>query len=193
MRIRKNIAIKNIAVDVEYRSVYDVAVIESARLDAERVRPGGYVKVQVTYRPFLEDPVVRTYPVTVPADAEEGYAIVFVGDADAYETWERSRAPDRYSVSDARRMLELLSRGGTQQQLRVSLVTTKMGIAVQGAELPNLPLSVLSVMSPQIQNGEGQPTRGSILAEATFPTPFVLQGSTLLPLFIDRNAPSQIR
>ena len=187
----EEIGITNIHLDLEYRDGFDVGVMETARLDRERVRPGGTVKLMVTYRPYLDDPMTHTYDIHIPQDAEEGQALVFVGDSAAHEAWEQARAPERYQPSTAARLLDLLERGGTQREVWISVVAPKMGVAIKGAELPKLPLSVLSVMTPTTQDGNGQPTRGSVLIESKHTTPFVLHGSTLLPINIDPSAPQR--
>jgi hypothetical protein len=185
----EEIPIRDITVEVDYQDQRHAAVIESARLSKLRVRPGDAVQLSVLYRPYLDDPILKRYDLIVPRDAPDGPAMVFLGDANAYEGWSRSRARDRYQATNARQLLELLARGGQQDHLRVELLTANMGVALGGEEMPNLPLSMLTVMNTPTQQGESNLTRASALAEMSFATPFVLSGSTLLPLIIDSEAP----
>ena len=118
--------------------------------------------------------------------------MAFVGDENSYLSWERTRATKKYQPSNAEQLLELLAQGGGGDRLMISLVSSKMGVAVAGEELPSLPLSMLNVMNVSAQDGESNLTRGSVIAETTFTAPFdppyVLSGGTLLSFVIDRDA-----
>jgi len=185
----EELPIRSMALSVQYEDRRTSAAIESVRLGKTRVRPGDTIEVAVTYHPYLDDPVVRRYTVRVPENAPEGFALLFVGDAGGYQTWERSRAMDRFQAQNAHQLLALLREGESQDRLVASLVTLNAGVAMAGNELSSLPLSMLSVMDAASQDGEGNMTRGSVLTTQSFDTPFVLSGNTLLPITIDRDAP----
>ena len=187
------IPVERIDLDVDFGDARQAAVIENARIAKQRVRPGDSAVVTVTFRPYLDAPIVKTYEVNVPADAPEGFTMVFVGDVSSYLSWERSRAARKYQPSNATQMLEVLAQGGRGDRVVISLISSKMGVAVAGNELPSLPLSVLNVMNAPAQSGESALTRGSVIAEATvdppFDRPYVDSGGTLLSFFVDRDAP----
>ena len=187
------IPVERVDLDVEFGDARQAAVIENARIAKQRVRPGDTATVTVTFRPYLDEPVVKAYEVEVPTDAPEGFTMAFVGDENSYFSWERSRAAKKYQPSNARQMLEVLSHAGRSDRVVISLISSKMGVAVAGEELPSLPLSMLNVMNAPAQSGESALTRGSVIAEATveppFDRPYVVSGGTLLSFFIDRDAP----
>ena len=56
-------------------------------------------------------------------------------------------------------------------------------MTVQGQEFPELPVSMLSVMSTPTQSGEGGPTRGTTLHFEKVTTPYVVSGSRFLALY----------
>jgi hypothetical protein len=186
------IPIERIDLDVEFGDARQAAAIISARITKQRVRPGDSVDVAVTFRPYLDEPVVKSYSVAIPPDAPEGFTMAFVGDENSYLSWERTRATKKYQPSNAEQLLELLAQGGGGDRLMISLVSSKIGVAVAGEELPSLPLSMLNVMNASAQDGESNLTRGSVIAETTFAAPFdrpyVLSGGTLLSFVIDRDA-----
>ncbi len=187
------IPIARIDLDVDFGDARQAAVIQEARIGRGRIRPGDTAVVSVTFRPYLDEPVVKSYTVDIPPDAPEGFTMAFVGDENSYLSWERSRATKRYQPSNARQMLDILSKGGGGDRLVISLISSKMGVAVAGEELPSLPLSMLNVMNAPVQSGESSLTRGSVIAETTvsapFDRPYVVNGGTLLSFIIDRDAP----
>ncbi|HIF23752.1 MAG TPA: hypothetical protein EYQ27_18025, partial [Gemmatimonadetes bacterium] len=124
------IPIERIDLDVEFGDARQAAAITSARITKQRVRPGDSVDVAVTFRPYLDEPVVKSYSVAIPPDAPEGFTMAFVGDENSYLSWERTRATKKYQPSNAEQLLELLAQGGGGDRLMISLVSSKMGVAV---------------------------------------------------------------
>jgi hypothetical protein len=185
----EELPIRNVALEIEYGDLRNTATLDSVRLSKTRVKPGETVELTAVYRPYLDDPIAKRYPIRIPAETPEGFILLYAGDADTYRSWDRSRATDKYNPSNVTQLLKILSQGESSDHLVVSLMSANVGVAVAGAEMPNLPLTMLSVMSAPAQNGESSLTRGTEIAMNAFPTPYVLNGSTLLPLVVDNNAP----
>lgn len=185
----EELPVRSVSLDVEYGDLRRTATLESARLSKTRVKPGETVELTVVYRPYLDDPVAKRYPLRIPPDTPDGVLMLYVGDADTYRSWDRSRAAEKYIPSNATQLLKILSQGERNDHLVTSLITANAGVASRGAEMPNLPLTMLSVMSTPLQNGESGLTRGTEMATLAFPTPYVLSGSALLALLVDSNAP----
>ncbi|GIX05639.1 MAG: hypothetical protein KatS3mg115_0042 [Candidatus Poribacteria bacterium] len=180
--------LQRVLLEVEYVDGQESAAIVAARLDRSRARPGETLELAVTYHPYLDDPIVERYRVPVPADMPEGPAMLFLGDGESYRSWERARARERYQVVSAEKLLQQLREEGDRPELYVALITPmRLGISIPGAELPNLPLSVLNVMTGATQAGEGNLTQGSEIARYVFETPFVITGSTVLGFTVDRE------
>ena len=180
--------IERVSMDVQFEEARSIAVIDSARITKESVRPGESVEVAVTYRPYLDDMFVKRYTVKIPTDAPEGFSLLFLGDPSSYESWEFSRARGKFQPENAQQMLELLSQPAAQNSLVLSVMSMQMGVTVGGEELPDLPLTVLNVMNTTRQRGESDLTSGSVIVEKTFDAPFVVNGSTALPFYIDSDA-----
>ncbi len=183
------VAVKRIHLELEYRDQRENAAIQKVRIGKRRVRPGEHVEIAVTYRPYLEAPVVKRYKIQIPENAAEGFAFLFIGDPSSHEFWERQRASQRYQANSVQQLVKNLERGGGDRGVVITVVSARMGLAVSGEELPNIPVTMLNVMdTPQHRGGAGL-TSGSIILEERRETPFLPNGSALMTFFIDPLAP----
>ena len=185
----EEVGIERIDLEIEYRDRRESAVIQKARIGKRRVRPGDSIELAITYRPFLEDPVVKRYKVQIPENAPDGFAFVFIGDPASHDRWERQRAVERYQAGSVKQLVENLSRGGSQRGVMISVASGRMGLAVDGGELPNLPNTMLGVMDTAQHRGGAGLTTGSLILEERLETPFLADGSALLTFMIDSKAP----
>ena len=183
------VSIKRIHLEAEYRDKRENALIQMARIGKRRVRPGEHVELAVTFRPYLESPVVKRYKIQIPENAPTGYAQLFVGAPDSHDIWERSRAYERYQETNLEQLIENLARGGSQRGIVVSVVSARRGVAVNGGELPNIPLTMLNVMDAPQHRGGARLTDGSIILEERRETPFLASGSASMTIIIDSKAP----
>ena len=183
------VSVKRVHLEVEYRDRRENAAIQKARIGKRRVRPGEHVELAVTYRPYLEAPVVKRYKVQIPENAADGFAFVFIGDPSSHSFWEQSRASQRYQAGSVQQLVKNLERGGGDRGVVISVVSARMGLAVDGGELPNIPVTMLNVMDTPQHRGGADLTSGSIIHEERRETPFLAEGSALMTFFIDSQAP----
>ena len=185
----EKIDVERIDLDVKMEDKRKTAVIEAVRIDKDRYRPGEKIEVTMRLRPYLETPILQTGTITIPEDAPEGLTTLLAISPNLYESWQRARAPLNYQPTNINQLIKLLQREENNSDIILELFVPKVGMTVQGEEFPELPVSMLSVMSTPTQSGEGGPTRGTTLHFEKLTTPYVVSGSRFLRFTVDRNAP----
>ena len=185
----KKIDVERIDLDIKMEDKRKTAVIEAVRIDKNRYRPGEKIEVTMRLRPYLEAPIIQTGTITIPEDAPEGLTTLLAISPNLYESWQRARAPLNYQPTNINQLIKLLQREENNSDIILELFVPKGGMTVQGEEFPELPVSMLSVMSTPTQSGEGGPTRGTTLHFEKVTTPYVVSGSRFLRFTVDRNAP----
>ena len=180
---------ERIDLDIKMGDKRKTAVIEAVRIDKNRYRPGEKIEVTIRLRPYLEAPIIQAGTITIPEDAPEGLTTLLAISPALYEGWQRTRAPLNYQPTNINQLIKLLQREENNSDIILELFVPKAGMTVQGEEFPELPVSMLSVMSTPTQSGEGGPTRGTALHFEKVTTSYVVSGGQFLRFTVDRNAP----
>ena len=185
----EKIDVERIDLDIKMEDKRKTAIVEAVRIDKNRYRPGEKIEVTIRLRPYLEAPIIQTGSITIPEDAPEGLTTLLTISSSLYESWQRTRAPLNYQPTNINQLIKLLQREENNSDIILELFVPKVGMTVRGEEFPELPISMLSVMSAPTQSGEGGPTRGTTLHLEKVTTPYVVSGSRFLRFTVDRNAP----
>ena len=185
----EKIDVERIDINVKMEDKRKTAVIEAIRIDKNRYRPGEKIEVTMRLRPYLEVPIIQTGTITIPEDAPDGLTTLLAISPNLYEGWQRTRAPLNYQPTNINQLIKLLQREENNSDIILELFVPRVGMTIQGEEFPELPVSMLSVMSTPTQSGEGGPTRGTTLHFEKVSTPYVVSGSRFLRFTVDRNAP----
>ena len=185
----EKIDVERIDINVKMEDKRKTAVIEAVRIDKDRYRPGEKIEVTMRLRPYLEAPIIQTGTITIPEDAPDGLTTLLAISPNLYESWQRARAPLNYQPTNINQLIKLLQREENNSDIILELFVPKVGMTIQGEEFPELPVSMLSVMSTPTQSGEGGPTRGTTLHFEKVSTPYVVSGSRFLRFTVDHNAP----
>jgi hypothetical protein len=184
----EEIGIERVELDVKIEDRRNTATIESARVDRNLYKPGDKVRLALSIRPYLENPIQKTLEIQLPEDIPEGQVMMIVGSASAILAWDRSRAPQKYRPRNINQLMELIQIGEKNDSLIVELFVPQPGLTVSGKELPDLPISMFYVMNSSQQTGEVNMTKGTTLLREVIPTKFVLSGSKMLRFTVSRKA-----
>jgi len=185
----QKVEVEGISVDISIKDKRNTARIEGLRINKKRYKPGDEIQMFITLRPYLEQPIFQKATVTIPKDIPDGIARLMVSSVSANESWQRNRAPLNFRPKNIEQLIKLLQRGESRNSIIIEIYVPKVGMTVQGEEMPELPLSALSVMTYSTQAGAGGFTRGTTLLRETLPTEYFISGGATLRLIIDRNAP----
>ena len=146
------------------------------------------LEVMVFFTPYMEDTVTERFEVVIPNDAPEGRSFLRISDAASSDSWEKARAPMKSRIVDVPHLIRRIQEEESNNDIIVELFVPKVGITIRDQELPALPLTAFSVMSSPKQTGGSGPTRGTTFLKQRIHTDYVISGSAMLILDIDRDA-----
>lgn len=184
----QELGIEKVELEVKIEDRRNTAVIEGARIDRKVYKPGEKVGLTLSIRPYLENPIEKRFEIQLPKDIPEGPVVMIIGSASAILSWDKSRAPQKYSPRNIEQLLEIIQKGEKNDRLVVELFAPKPGLTISGEELPDLPISMFYVMNSSQQTGEVSMTKGTTLLREVIPTNFVLSGSRMLRFTVSRRA-----
>lgn len=184
----QNVELEKIDLNFTFEDKRKAANLESVRINKNLVKPGEEVELQISLAPYLGKPVLKTHRLQIPADIPEGNYMLIISSALAARAFEISRAPFLFQPKNFDQLLEIIQMSDRSDEIIVELFSPKFGLAVSGSELPNLPLSVLSVMNSPKQSGERGITRGVKLLKDKILTEYVVSGQQILQIRVSENA-----
>ncbi len=182
------VQVENITLDLKIGDKRRTARIQSLRMDKLRYRPGDTVEVEIVLQPYLEAPITQTGTITIPKDAPEGLVTLLAGNANFHESWQRARAPLNFRHKNINQLIKLLQRGERNSDIIMELFVPEPGLTVRGEEFESLPPSVMSVMNTAKQTGDSGYTSATTLHIDRIATDYVISGSGIIRLVVDRNA-----
>lgn len=163
------------------------ADIEAVELDADQYEPGETVTALVTLRPYKQPRRRMTLNLKLPADLAEGNYTATVGDdlnraRNDLRDDPALQFPD--TMKDVLRTLELVT-GARRDHLALRVPTRDVGVHLDGKNLPDLPASMVQILSGTKRGGLVQPIKSALTVRAA--TPYVLQGSRTIAFRVVRN------
>lgn len=184
----EEVDVENLLLDVIFDDKRSNASMESVQINRNTIRPGDPLELTMTIRPYMADVVTKKFEIVIPKDMPEGPAMLGIFDARANATWEKSRAPGKFQVSDINQLIRQIQEDESNNDIIIQLFTPQVGVTIGDQELPALPLTTFSVMnSPKYKSDSGI-TRGTTFMKERLSTEYVISGSTMLMLNIDRDA-----
>lgn len=182
------VKVESVNFDIKIEDKRKTAQILTAQLDKNVYRPGEEVKMTLTVRPYLEQPITLTGTIKIPKDTPDGIVLLRAMSSSSYQGWQRSRAPGASRATNISQLIKILQRGEPNTNLILELSAPKPGLTVQGEEFSDLPISVMSVMNTATRLGERGYTVGTALHSNKVETNYIIVGSASMPIAVNRNA-----
>jgi hypothetical protein len=146
------------------------AVLESATLSRSEAHAGDTLQVQATLRPYQGATRTVTLPVHLPGTLAPGPIRIVVADG---ATIDRLTQPSSRSAGHASGLADTIAALNRAPQA-----------LLEGATLPQLPLSMANVFEPLKQTQEFQLNGESVLSLSSAETGYALSGAQVLSLTI---------
>jgi hypothetical protein len=161
------------------------ATVERVWLDEARPRAGRTVPLKVLLRTYHGEDLLRTIPITIPANARGSLAIM-VSDGQRLSLTEQREA----RISQPRSVAQLVRTLNTARHnstLYVKLLASDAGAVVNGELLSSLPPSILAVLEADRSGGNFSPLANATIGEWELPTDHVISGVRLLTIQVSPN------
>jgi hypothetical protein len=130
------------------------------------VEAGDRLVVQVAIQNWLGGLEVLRHEIELPEETPPGYVELTVSDAWQQLAQKVKRNPDRYRTRDLRELLDLLKEFYRGDDLFFTVASISPGASVFGVEMPDLPTSVLRVMTDSGTRGTGVVLSTKVLVES---------------------------
>jgi hypothetical protein len=162
------------------------ATLQRVWLDEQRPRPGRTAPLKVALRTFRGEEVVRSLPITIPANAT-GTLSIQVMDGSRLEQSEQREARLPQQLRSVSQMIRMLNKARRNNMLYVRLLGPEAGAVVNGETLSSLPPSVLGVLEADRSGGSFNPLQTATLGEWELPTDHAVSGSRTLQITVSPN------
>jgi hypothetical protein len=183
----ENVRIKSIECATEIQAGRRVADIETTELDSDTYAPGETLKATVTLRTFKGAKQRITLEVKLPADLSDGSYTALIGDDLNNARAEMRDQPHLGMPQTVEHLFDgirlQLAAKRTNLVVRVPL-TGGTGVTVSGKTLPNLPPSMVQILSSS-KRSSTQTILSALVARAN--TPWVIQGADTLRFNVAKN------
>ena len=161
-----------------------LGAIEGAWSDKSEASPGEQVGIKVLVRPYRGAPFLTELPITIPASAH-GPLRVLISDADTLNRMGHSFGLGPQSrLAGLEQLITLLNRERRNNRLYVTLLQPTPTLLVEEKELPNSPVSQLSVLDQQRAPGSSFLLRESVAGEWSQAMNQVITGQQMLTITI---------
>ncbi len=131
------------------------ATIDNAWIEKNEVQPGETVSVKVLLRPYRGAPFIQEIPITIPSQAARGTLQLVVSDADTLNRNVQSLAnTTQGQLPGLEELIKLMNRERQNNRLYATLLQPTPTLLVEDKEMPNAPVSEISVLD-QRQNPGG--------------------------------------
>lgn len=180
----ETVDVERMTLTIDATEEAQTARIERVWLDTTRPRAGQTVDVRVLLRTFKGQQIVKTIPITLPANAS-GSMQLLVADAGRLSQEDRreTRGAEAQQVSQ---LIRTFNRARKNNRLYVRLSAPDAGAIVNGEPMAALPPSVLAVLEADRNSGSFGALRTATRGEWELPVELAVSGSRQLTISLDQ-------
>jgi len=180
-------SVKSVSAEVHLRDGLQSANLDSAFVDRSIVKPGETIQVSAYVRPWRKEQQRLSTTLRIPATLPNGRYNVAICDSRQREAADVVRAPGLYRAHDFADVVRILRIHYRPDRLYVMLTSPEGGVTIDGREFDQLPPSIQNTLTQLRDREKTAPTIGQVLAETTLDVPFVLSGSQITQIEVDRR------
>ncbi|HXQ26734.1 MAG TPA: SpoIVB peptidase S55 domain-containing protein [Candidatus Acidoferrales bacterium] len=161
------------------------ATIDNAWIERSSVRPGETVAVKVLLRPYRGAPFIQEIPVTIPAQTGRGTLQLMISDA-AYlnRNVQSLAATSQGQLPGLEELIQLINRERHNDRLYAVLLQSTPTMLVEDKEMPNVPMSAISVLDQRQNPGNARLLLQSTAGEWSVEMHQVIAGQHMLTITV---------
>jgi hypothetical protein len=182
----KQVRVKKIECETVLKAGRISADIEAVELDSDTYAPGETLKGTAYLRPFQGQRLRVPVSIKLPADLPEGTYSAQVCDDLTCARLDLRDNPLLYNPQNVEQIFAALKvqTDAKRTNLTLRVPVSAVGVALDGKSLPNLPPSMVQIMSQSRRTGV-QNISGALSSRQ--PTEWVIQGSEFVRFNVSRN------
>jgi len=133
------------------------AKIENAWIEKSEVQPGETVAVKVLLRPYRGSPFIQEMPITIPAEVARGTLQLVISDADTVNrNLQFLASSSQGQLPGLEELIKLVNRERHNDRLYATLLQPTPTLLVEDKEMPNAPVSEISVLNEHQNPGSAR-------------------------------------
>jgi hypothetical protein len=177
--------IERIDLHVKALTEHRWATIDNAWVERSEVRPGDSVAVKVLLRPYRGAPFIQEIPVTIPAQTTRGALQLVVSGADFLNRSVQSlAATSQGQLPGLEELIQLTNRERHNDRLYATLLQSTPTMLVEDKEMPNVPVSAISVIDQRQNPGNARLLLQSTAGEWSVEMHQVIAGQRMLTITV---------
>jgi hypothetical protein len=177
--------IERIDLHVKALTEHRWATIDNAWVERSEVRPGDSVAVKVLLRPYRGAPFIQEIPVTIPAQTTRGALQLVVSGADFLNRSVQSlAATSQGQLPGLEELIQLTNRERRNDRLYATLLQSTPTMLVEDKEMPNVPVSAISVIDQRQNPGNARLLLQSTAGEWSVEMHQVIAGQRMLTITV---------
>ncbi|HEY4709171.1 MAG TPA: hypothetical protein VIH46_03295 [Candidatus Acidoferrales bacterium] len=177
--------IERIDLHVKALTEHRWATIDNAWVERSEVRPGDSVAVKVLLRPYRGAPFIQEIPVTIPAQTTRGALQLVVSGADFLNRNVQSlAATSQGQLPGLEELIQLTNRERHNDRLYATLLQSTPTMLVEDKEMPNVPVSAISVIDQRQNPGNARLLLQSTAGEWSVEMHQVIAGQRMLTITV---------
>jgi hypothetical protein len=181
----QELEVESVDYELEVRPGFSAALIESAWADRARVKPGDEVTVYVRLLQYRGERTTRELKLRIPETALPGAEVqILLCDAMTNRMIRRSLDPGFFAPRSFDDFAEAIREMEPNTNLFMRASVADQGVRYDGAAMPSLPPSALSIL--QHNKDGGQSTQLVTDVVDSVETPWVIEGAQTVLLTVER-------
>lgn len=157
-------------------------IIENVWYDKSEIQPGDDLNINIQLRAYQGNLVNINRQVKVPANITSNRIIITVGSAQYMTMWDRRFAPAKFRPQNFDELVDILNNTKKNNVLYIQLKALEKGAIIGGKELPNLPPTILNILTEKKTKGDFNNLREFVLKEFEVPMEYGIYGGKSIQL-----------
>ncbi len=182
----ERVAIESLAIDLAVNPGQQLLTIYRVVADREHAKPGDKLHLSVVLDAYRGGQRTEELDVTIPKEAPDGPMSVLVTNTDSALQVSMYEAGEKIAPRTVRQMIKLIQEYGPENQLVVQGYAKRPGMVISGEKYPNLPPSMMRLLSNSRETGTSSETETSMLFEQRKTMDEIVAGEQVVWIDVER-------
>jgi hypothetical protein len=182
----ERVEIESLGIDLVVNPGRQVLTIYRVVADREHAKPGDTLHLSVVLDAYRGGERTEELNVGIPKQTPDGPMSVLVTTTDSALQFSLSEAGDKIAPRTVRQMIKLIQEYGPENQLIVQGYAKRPGMVIAGEKYPNLPPSMMRLLSNSRETGTSSSTETSLLFEQRTVMDQIVAGGQVVWIDVER-------